>query len=337
MNALSSPEALRLKLGEWFQKHGRQLPWRDAVSPYAVLVSEFMLQQTQVVSVIPYFKRWMTRFPTVQTLAEAPEEAVLQLWQGLGYYSRARNLHKAAKAVVDRFGGELPDDPAQLATLPGVGPYSAGAVAAFAFDKPAAAVDANIARVLARFFNIHTPIDSPGGNREIWERAAGLLPSGSGGRLHTSALMELGALVCTPKKPGCLVCPLHPDCLATDPELLPRKGARKATVRLQENAAWCVSEGRLLLEQQTGRRSGGLWKLPLLESEPEGEPPLFETVYPFTHHRITLRVYPSQAPAAPKDFQRWFALESVLSEAALPAGHRRALLALISKHTPAAS
>ena len=293
-----------------------------------------MLQQTQVVSVIPYFERWMARFPDVRKLAESPEEAVLQLWQGLGYYSRARNLHKAAKELVHRFQGEVPSDPAQLATLPGVGPYSAGAIAAFAFDKPVAAVDANIARVLSRLFNIHTAIDSPAGNREIWERAEGILPAAGGGRLHTSSLMELGALICTPKSPKCLVCPLHEDCLATDPGNLPRKSPRKATVRLDENAAWIVSENRLLLEQQTGRRSGGLWKLPLLQGAPEGEPPLFETVYPFTHHRITLRVYPSPAPVTPKDSQRWFALESVMAEAALPAGYRRALLSLVSNRNP---
>lgn len=333
MNTPPDPGTLRAKLSAWFAAHGRQLPWRDDISAYAVLVSEFMLQQTQVVSVIPYFQKWMSRFPTVRELAEAPEEAVLQLWQGLGYYSRARNLHKAARAVVERFGGAVPGDPAQLATLPGVGPYSAGAIAAFAFDKPVPAVDANIARVLARLFNIQTPVDSPAGNRLIWERASAMLPAAGGGRLHTSSLMELGALVCTAKNPKCLVCPLREDCRATDPETLPRKAPRKTTVRLQENAGWSVSEGLLLLEQQTGRRAGGLWKLPMLENAPEDVPPLFETVYPFTHHRITLRVYPSPAPTVSNPAQRWFALDSVLDEAPLPAGHRRALLALIAART----
>jgi A/G-specific adenine glycosylase len=287
-----------------------------------------MLQQTQVATVVPFFVRWMERFPDLTRLAEAAEDEVLRLWQGLGYYSRARNLHRAAKLVVDRFGGVLPSDPALLASLPGVGPYAAGAIASFAFDRPAPAVDANIARVLARIANVHQPIDSPAGNRLIWALASALLPEQSGGRLHTSALMELGALVCLPKKPQCLVCPVRSHCRAQEPETLPQKAPRKPTIQRREDAAWIRGEHGILLERQTGRRSGGLWSLPKLEVPPPTEP-LFQTVYPFTHHRVTLQVHAATPPAVLSAEQRWFAPERILDEAALPAGHRRAVAALV--------
>jgi A/G-specific adenine glycosylase len=289
-----------------------------------------MLQQTQVVSVIPYFQRWMEQFPTLETLASAQEEHVLRLWQGLGYYSRARNLHRAAQKVVAEFAAQIPANPKDLATLPGVGPYSAGAIASFGFDHPAAAVDANIARVLARISNQQAPIDTTQGTRLLWELAAALLPAGSGGRLHTSALMELGALVCLPKNPKCLLCPIRSDCQATDPNSLPRKAPRKAAISITEHALWMTSEGLVLLEQQRGKRSRGLWKLPVTGAESSFEAPLFKTVYPFTHHKVTLQVHLAPAPQKLSENQRWFALATVLDEAPMPAGHRRALGALIA-------
>jgi A/G-specific adenine glycosylase len=322
--------SLRAALARWFAVHGRVLHWRTNPSPYAVLVSEFMLQQTQVVTVIPYFVRWMERLPTLRDLALASEDAVLQLWQGLGYYSRARNLHRAAQSVMERFGGELPSDPVLLSTLPGVGPYAAGAIAAFAFDLPVPTVDANIARVLARLANVQAPVDTPAGSRTLWSLAAALVPDQGGGRLHTSALMELGALVCLPKKPQCLVCPVRSDCRAQDPEALPLKAPRKATLLREEYAAWISCEHGILLERQTGRRSKGLWTLPSLEPVPT-EALLFETVYPFTHHRVTLRIKAAPPPEMLSTEQRWFAPERILDEAAMPAGHRRAVVALLAR------
>lgn len=296
-----------------------------------------MLQQTQVATAIAYFERWMRRFPTLEALAQAGEQDVLKEWQGLGYYSRARNLHKAAKEVLNRFAGAIPDDPSALRQLPGVGPYSAGAIASFAFDRPAAAVDANIARVLARVANIRAAIDTPSGSKKVWEIAEGILPAGGGGRVHTSALMELGALVCTPRQPQCLLCPIQTLCRAESPESLPVKAPRRQTIALQEHAAWIVRDNLLLLEQQKGKRAGGLWKLPLLESPQPGAPVLFETVYPFTHHKITLTVRESAAPARQTETQRWFPLETVLSDAPLTAGHRRAITALAAEQTDRAS
>ena len=290
-----------------------------------------MLQQTQVVTATAYFERWMLRFPDIQTLADAPEQDVLKEWQGLGYYSRARNLHKAAKQIVERFGGEIPDDPAQLRSLPGVGPYSAGAIASFAFDRPAAAVDANIARVLARLANFHTPIDTPAGSQEIWQMATELLPQTSGGRLHTSALMELGAMVCSPRLPQCLICPIQSFCRAKSPESLPVKSPRRATIAINEHAAWIVQNEQLLLEQQSGRRAGGLWKLPSLDGMLPDVPILYEDVYPFTHHKITLTVQEADLPPQQTKEQQWFPIKSVLTDAPLTAGHRRAIEALAKK------
>jgi A/G-specific adenine glycosylase len=326
----SEAQVIRAKLRTWFLSHGRDLPWRRLPSPYAVLVSEFMLQQTQVATVIPYFERWMLRFPTVKALADAAESDVLQHWQGLGYYSRARNLHAAAKVVVAQFDAELPSDPALLIKLPGVGAYTAGAIASFAFDRPAAAVDANIARVLARLGDLRLAVDSTAGAAALWEHARGLLPEVSGGREHTSALMELGALVCTSKRPQCLVCPIHEHCHTREPETLPFKAPRKGSVRLDEDAAWIVKNGALLLEQQTGRRAGGLWKLPPLQTRPDTEP-VFQTVYPFTHHRITLRVFEENPIGSAAPNQRWFPLPEVLEGAALTAPHRRALESLLAR------
>ncbi len=234
--------------------------------------------------------------------------------------------------MVERHAGTLPDDPAACAALPGVGRYTSGALASFAFDRPAAAVDANIARVLARLFALATPIDSTAGRAELWRFAELLLPP-SGGRLHTSALMELGALVCRPRQPRCPECPARRFCAGSGaPEFFPVKKPPRATVALEENCAWTVRRGALLLASQTGSRWRGLWKLPPLAGPLPPTPPLFQTTYPFTHHRITLRVYPQPAPAATPlpPALRWIRL-SDLPALAFPTPHRRAVNALLPK------
>lgn len=318
---------LRRKLAAWFAKNGRDLPWRRTSDPYAIMVSEFMLQQTQVATVLGFFERWLQRFPDFKTLAAAAEDDVLHAWQGLGYYSRARNLHRAAQRVVAEHGGELPPDAAAIAKLPGVGRYTAGAIASFAFDQPVAAVDANIARVLARLLDFREPIDAPAGQAAIWQAAEELLPE-SGGRIHTSALMELGALVCTPRAPRCESCPVRVECRASEPESLPAKKPRRQTVRVLEECAWIVEGGRVLLEQQRGRRWGGMWKLPLLASASAEKPkPLAEFDYPFTHHRVTLRVFASKAPE-PSENQAWQRIDG-LGGLAITSPHRRAIEAIL--------
>jgi len=290
-----------------------------------------MLQQTQVVTVIDYFERWMARFPDFATLAGASEADVLHAWQGLGYYSRARNLHRAAQLVMERHDGKFPCDLDTIRALPGIGRYTAGAVAAFAFDRATPVVDGNIARVLARLLNFQQPIDSPAGQKWVWQVATELQPEKGAGAFN-EALMELGAMVCLPGRPRCQECPVHPFCTAENPEKLPLKKTRRKTVTLGEACAWIFKNGRILLEQQTGSRWRGLWKLPALPEPPAGGNgkkrnngrPLFELEYPFTHHRVTLSVYKTTAPKSLAANQDWFEIGQ-LDSVAMTAPHRRAI------------
>ena len=291
------------------------------------MVSEFMLQQTQVATVIPFYERWLARFPDFTTLAAAGESDVLSLWLGLGYYSRARNLHRAARDVMMRFDGRLPADPGVIASLPGIGRYTAGAIAAFAFDRPVATIDGNIARVLARLLDLREPIDAKHGSDILWQTAEALRPV-RGGRLYTSALMELGALLCTPKKPQCLICPVRGHCMAKAPESLPVKRPRPKCIALDEACAWIHDGGRVFLEQQTGPRWRGLWKLPALAKAPRGTP-LLELSYPFTNHRVTLRVFPQEHPRQLAAQQAWISTAD-LATLALTAPHRRAIERLLA-------
>ncbi len=324
MSGLTSPR-FRPQLLAWFSRHGRQLPWRETTDPYAILVSEFMLQQTQVATVLPYYERWLTRFPDFATLARADESAVLHAWQGLGYYARALNLHAAARAVMERFDGVLTADAAQIATLPGIGRYTAGAVASFAFDRAEPIVDANIARVLARLTNLQIPIDTAAGRAHLWKTATLLLPR-HGARLHNSALMELGALVCLPRRPLCPQCPVRKFCAATDPVALPRKKPKPRQVLLDEPHGFALRRNRVLLEQ-SHTRWRGMWILPRLAATPARRP-LLQLDFPFTHHRITLSVFAQPPPKLPNEHLRWFPLPA-LARLPLPSPHRRALAQLL--------
>lgn len=322
MNAFSR------SLTTWFASAARDLPWRRTRDPYAILVSELMLQQTQVATVVGYYERWLERFPKVQALAEADEAAVLKLWEGLGYYARARNLHAAAKVIVEQHGGEFPTTLEAIRALPGVGPYTAGAVASFAFGVRAPIVDANIARVIARLRNIREPIDASAGQKLVWEHAGLMLPvEGDQARAHNAALMELGAILCKPGEPPCLLCPVKRWCKATAPATLPVKKARRATIQLEENCGWIVLRGRILLETSDGPRGRGLWRLPQLKIAPR-QVPIHEAEYPFTHHRVQLRVFRAAAPRRPRANLRWFEITQV-GETAMTAPHRRALTSLL--------
>lgn len=195
----------------WYKKHARTLPWRGHPDAYAVWVSEIMLQQTRVEAVIPYFERWMKRFPTVLDLATASEQEVLTLWERLGYYSRARSLHKAARLIVDEYAGRLPRSVDALRKLPGIGRYTAAAIASMAFGADEPTLDGNIRRVYARLFNVGIPADSTEGEKLLWGLAAENLPKGRAGD-YNQALMDLGAMICLPKNPRCETCPLKKDC-----------------------------------------------------------------------------------------------------------------------------
>jgi len=329
---VKSPENLAVfhrSLVRWYRRHGRDLPWRRTRDPYAILVSEFMLQQTQVATVIPYYHDWLRRFPDFRSLARASENEVLRAWQGLGYYARARNLHATAKTVMDRFGGNFPREIEQMRQLPGIGKYTAHAVASFAFNQSVPIVEANTARVLARLLNLRESIDSDAGRKKLWRRAASLLPK-SDAATFNSALLDLGALVCAGRKPRCDICAVRTFCRAKNPAALPVRKSRPEMKRLIEIHALILREGRILLEQSRYRWRG-MWILPPLKRnglmKSRSQPgPVYESVFPFTHHRITLSVYRRSAPKRIAPRQQWFgSIENV----AMPSPHRRAAQSLI--------
>jgi len=323
--------AFRRSLLQWYRHNGRDLPWRQTRDPYAIVVSEFMLQQTQVATAIPYYNKWLRRFPDFASVASASENDVLHAWQGLGYYSRARNLHATAKIVQARYRGVFPNDIAAIRKLPGVGCYTTNAVATFAFNQPVPIVEANSSRVLARLFDIRVPIDSAIGREKLWENAAQLVPKPNAARFN-SALIDLGALVCLPDKPKCNVCPVKKFCRAKNPESLPIKKSKPRTKRLIERHALIVSNGRVLLEQSSARWRG-MWTLPRIGTRASGQA-LYRSTFPFTHHRIAFVVYRRATPNRIAPTQQWF--ESI-DHIAMPSPHRRAVQALLSAKQAARS
>jgi len=287
-----------------------------------------MLQQTTVAAVIPYFERWMKRFPSVCELAAADECEVLALWQGLGYYRRARNLRAAATKIGRESGGVFPRGYEGLRALPGVGDYTAQAVRAFAFDESVPVLDANVIRVVARLFEIRTPVDTAKGLGKVRAKLEELLPC-KGGHEFASALMELGALVCRAGRPDCLLCPVKSFCAAKHPEKLPVRAPKAPVKKRAEDAAWISDGETLLLQQSTARRWVGLWRLPPLDDEPRGGPAA-ELTYSIVRERVTLRVHPTtkRALAASAEPRRSFSLQE-LDGIAIPSPHRRAIAKLL--------
>jgi len=204
---LNNAPKIANQLLDWYNQNARDLPWRSHPQPYNVLVSEIMLQQTRMETVLPYYQRWMTAFPTLKVLAESELQEVLKLWEGLGFYGRARNLHKAAKIVLSDFNGQIPKTREELESLPGIGRYTAAAIASISFGADEAALDGNIRRILSRLFNIEEPIRSAQAEEILWGLAESLLPDGKAGDFN-QALMDLGSLVCTSRNPVCDLCPV---------------------------------------------------------------------------------------------------------------------------------
>ncbi|WP_168123647.1 A/G-specific adenine glycosylase [Paenibacillus sp. HB172176] len=264
----------------WYGLHKRKLPWRESRDPYRVWVSEIMLQQTRVDTVIPYFNRFMSKFPTLRALAEAPEEEVLKCWEGLGYYSRARNLQAGARMVAEQFDGIVPNDKASVSSLKGVGPYTSGAIMSIAFNKPEPAVDGNVMRVLSRYFCLEDDIAKPATRVGIEKLAVSLIPQGAAGDFN-QALMELGATVCTPKSPGCLTCPVMLHCksriegreteLPIKTKAKPPRDEYRAAVIVEGSGS---NAGKVLVRQrpQTGLLAQ-MWELPHLVAPEAANPP----------------------------------------------------------------
>ncbi|HEY4016321.1 MAG TPA: A/G-specific adenine glycosylase [Polyangiaceae bacterium] len=262
---------LRTSLLDWYARTRRDLPWRRVRDPYAIWVSETMLQQTRVETVIPYYERFMRELPTMLSLAEAPEERVLALWSGLGYYRRARMLHAAAKQVAESHGGRIPEEAGELLKLEGVGRYTAGAIASIAFGRRAALVDGNVARVLSRLFAIEEDVKSARGAAALWRLAEELVAGGADPGDWNQALMELGATVCSPREPKCGACPVRSECAARERGLtasLPRSERRAQPISVRRAAVVLASCTHVLLARRRADTSfGGLWEPPSAESE----------------------------------------------------------------------
>ena len=241
------------RLLPWYRANARQLPWRGHLDPYAIWVSEIMLQQTRVETVIPYFERWMARFPTVETLARASQQQVLGLWEGLGYYSRARNLQAAAKQIVSHHHGEFPHEPEAIRALPGIGRYTAGAIGSIAFNRPEPIVDGNVIRILTRLFGLREDPKGKTMQSTLWGLAEMMVRSVNDYSSLNQSLMELGATVCHPRSPQCVDCPVYRSCVARRTQLvdvIPAKPARAKSERRNIEVYIFTRPGRILLQQR---------------------------------------------------------------------------------------
>jgi A/G-specific adenine glycosylase len=340
----TAPGAVQRDLLVWYDRHRRRLPWRAAPGetpdPYHVWLSEIMLQQTTVQAVAPYFAAFLARWPTIADLAAADLDAVLQQWAGLGYYARARNLHRAARAVVERHGGGFPQAAEDLRALPGVGIYTAAAIASIAFDRPEAVMDGNIERVLARLFRVATPL--PKAKAELRRHAAILTPAVRPGD-HAQALMDLGASLCTPRKPACALCPLTDHCAARaagDAELYPVKAAKPERPIRYGIAFWAMrGDGAVLLRKrpETGLL-GGMVEVPStdfvagpiaaeaarrLAPLPAPWRPLQGLVrHTFTHFHLELAVWAASVRLGDPKLGIWWPLDRI-EEQALPSLYRK--------------
>lgn len=255
---------------QWYHVNKRDLPWRDTQDPYKIWISEIILQQTRVNQGLDYYNRFIARFPNVKTLAEASEEDVLKLWQGLGYYSRARNLHKAAKQIATNHQGVFPKEYNDIISLSGIGTYTAAAISSFAYDLPFAAVDGNVYRVLSRIFGIDTPIDSPAGNKTFQQLAQDILDNNHPGT-HNQAIMEFGALQCIPASPDCESCPMKNICISFANNLtgiLPVKTKKNKTRKRYFNYLFIRNKKHTYLQKRTGDDVWkNLYEFPLIEDD----------------------------------------------------------------------
>jgi A/G-specific adenine glycosylase len=334
----------------WFSRNARDLPWRRTRDPYAIWVSEIMLQQTQVKTVVPYWECWMQELPTIQSLAKARPEKIHKLWEGLGYYTRVRNLQRSAQLICEKHGGRFPDHFDDALALPGIGRYTAGAICSIAFNQPAPILDGNVIRVLTRIFGITGNPREKKANARLWQLAEELVlqasrPAPRTPRLAPRAshlnqsLMELGALVCTPRRPQCVVCPAKKFCVASQEdriEQLPNLGARPATTHRRFHAYIVERRGRFLVRQRpAGVVNAHLWEFPNEEistrfTSMRGNSRPFCTVkHSITRYRITLDAF--VADAGVKKYVdgdgRWLTLPE-LKKLSFPGAHKKILASL---------
>lgn len=263
-----------LDLTKWYKKNFRDLPWRTTNDPYKIWLSEIILQQTQVAQGLAYYHRFIAEYPTVAMLAEASEEQVLRHWQGLGYYSRARNLHKTAKLITNEYQGIFPTEKADLLKLPGVGDYTASAIASFAFNKPHPAIDGNVFRVISRYYDINLPIDEPATRKVFLEILQPMIEQTSPA-IFNNAIMELGATLCKNDHPNCSICPLYIDCQARINETIPLRPVKNKKVKKRNryfNYLLIRYKDNIYIKRRNGKDIWeGLFELPLIETEAESE------------------------------------------------------------------
>ncbi len=351
---MPEPATIVKNLLRWFQKEARDLPWRREADPYGIWISEIMLQQTQVKTVIPYWERWMEQLPTVEHLAEAAEDTVLKLWEGLGYYSRARNIHRAARVILDSHEGEFPRDYDSILGLPGIGPYTAGAISSIAYGDPQPIVDGNVIRVLTRVDGIRESTKLGATKAQLWKRAEELVREAA--KVKSSkrnvcgdfnqSLMELGALICLPRQAECLRCPLRRACVGRREDLLasvPNVGERKKAVSRLFMAVVVKKGHRFMVRQRDANSvNGGLWEFPnseltsedsagvgwlknALGIEPSSLRLLEKIKHSITTNRILLQAYVvdvSSGYRAPVSSVQWVSREK-LNDLAFTAAHRK--------------
>ncbi len=312
---------------DWQQQQGRHdLPWQQAITPYKVLVSELMLQQTQVSTVIPYFQRWLARFPDVETLAQAEQDEVMALWQGLGYYARARNLHKAAKAIAEL--GAFPSDLVSLQQIPGIGRYTAGAILSFAYDAYGPIVDGNVRRLFCRYFALEGHAGQSQLEKRLWQLAEQLTPV-QNNRRFAQGLLDLGATLCTARKPDCERCPLQVDCQAyrlQQVEHFPRPKPKKAKPSKEGHFLWVQQQDQLLLEQ---RPDSGIWSSLLALPQVDPADPVLQQAesvgsfrHQFSHYQLEATIWQPQQQVEELAGQGWYHRRQ-LTEVALPAPIRK--------------
>lgn len=324
---------IQQKLVHWFIDNGRDLPWRHDRNPYKVWVSEVMLQQTQVETVIPYFNRFMERFPTIYALAEANEEEVIKAWEGLGYYSRARYLHHAVREVAEEYGGKVPKRMEEISQLKGVGPYTAGAILSLAYGQPVPAVDGNVMRVIARLFAIDDDIAKQATRVKMEQLVKHLIPPDAPGPFN-EGLMELGALICTPRNPDCLFCPLLEECMGRAQGRHEQLPVKKKRQRVRSASLVCgvvVKNQRVLIRRRPDQGLlAGMWEFPNIEQSDvrallpelriEWERPLGKITHVFSHVKWTVNVYRGEAQSRQQPLTpdyRWIELKE-LSNYAFP-------------------
>jgi len=351
---LEKPKAFRKKLIVWYQSHARDLPWRRTKDPYKIWVSEIMLQQTQVETVIPYYRRWLKRFPTLQSLAAADLSEVMKQWAGLGYYRRARMLHEGAKILLKISSGKVPEDVEQLLKLPGIGRYTAGAISSIAFGRKAPILDGNVVRILTRLEAISSDIGSTKTVARLWKLSQSLLPDQNPGNFN-QAMMELGATLCLPENPRCGLCPVSSFCTAHQrgwETRYPVKKRKESIEKAHSVALILVRSGRVLIRKQpTSGRWGGLWMFPFWKNRRSMLQHIEKTAgcshkgvsrvkrrltvhHGFTKYRIRLDVYEynlnfmNSVTRSSRPHSRWVRIQE-LPKLAFPSPHQKIVRELI--------